>query len=130
MRAISMRSAAKIAGVPYPTVATWIEQGLIRPQEYIGIQGNRVKLTAKDVNELCYLAKLRGLLSMQALKKALNYLRKLGYNPLSTGYFAVLGGPPSRRRLIKIDNGEAVELIGKHKGQLLLIPLWNGEAET
>ncbi|NIT04146.1 MerR family transcriptional regulator, partial [Candidatus Saccharibacteria bacterium] len=78
MRAISMRSAAKIAGVPYPTVATWIEQGLIRPQEYIGIQGNRVKLTAKDVNELCYLAKLRGLLSMQALKKALNYLRKLG----------------------------------------------------
>lgn len=126
VRRMDMQTAARRAGVPYPTVARWVQQGLITPPDYEGRPGGRVFFGEKELRELTLLVKLRGLLSLQALRKATAYLRKLGYNPLSTGYFAVLAGPPNKRRLIKIDDhGGAIELLGKHRGQMLLIPLWD-----
>ncbi len=126
---ISLREAARMVCVPYPTVARWIQQGLIRPRGYSHRQAIKVRLGSKEMQELWTLARLRGLLSLQQLRKAMKYLREeLKHNPLSTGRFFVVGGPPLRRRLIKIcDTGEAIELIGKNKGQLM-IPLFFKES--
>jgi len=111
-------------GVPYQTAARWIQQGLIKPPRYRKQQGAPVRLTAKDVRELHILARLRGLLSLQELRKAMRYLRnELKEKPLSKDRFFVLGGPPKGRQVIKIcDTSEAIGIIGKNQGQLM-IPL-------
>jgi len=131
MAAIKMRQAAAEVGFPYTTVARWVQEGVIRAQGYIGIQGKPVRLSEKQMRELRILAQLRGVLPMQQLKKTLRYLREdLKHNPLSTGRFFVVGGPPSSRHLIKICNtGEAIELIGKDRGQLM-VPLLFNETEN
>ena len=119
-----LKQAAATAGIPYPTAAGWVAQGLLQPEGYKGLQGAVIPWNAKLTRELCILTRLREVLSMQALRDALAYLRKLGHNPLSSGRFAVVGGPPSKRRLIKLcDETRAIELLGKSRGQLLLIPL-------
>ena len=128
---ISLRDAAEAACVPYPTCSEWIRKGLIRPRGYVGRQAVKIRLSSKDVRELKILANLRGVLPMQQLRKALRYLREdLKHNPLSSGRFFVIGGPPSRRHLIKIcSTGEAIELLGKNRGQLM-VPLLFDETEN
>ena len=124
---MTLRQAAEAAGTPYPTAARYIQQGLIRPDSYVGRQGAPVVVSDKDFRELSVLAKLRNTLSLQELREALDFLRSLGHNPLSEGRFLVIGGEPGSRRLIKVcaDKHEAVEVIGKQAGQLTLIPLDN-----
>lgn len=129
---ITMQIAAKRIGLPYRTLARWIESGLVRPKSYKGQRGVLVSLLDKELRELRQLAQLRGILSMQELRRAIRFLREdLKHNPLSSGRFFVIGGPPARRRLFKIcDSGEAIELIGKNQGQLLMIPLVFDEVES
>ncbi len=119
-RAILLKDAAAVIGIPYRTAAYWVETGVIRPKGYVGKSGAEIPFTVKDVRELAILAQLREVLPLQALRKALKYLRGLGHNPLSTGRFAVLSGPRGKRRLVKIcDDGTALELLTR-PGQLIL----------
>ena len=123
----TLREAATAMGVPYRTAAWWIEKGLIRPKGYKHRQRVPVPLTEKEMGELLVLARLRNLLSLQKLRAAMSYLRKQGHNPLTTSgkWFAVVGGKPKERRLVRItDEGHAFEIIGEVE-QPLLIPLFD-----
>lgn len=129
MKTIGLSEAAEQVGVPYPTVARWIQQKLIRPRGYKSIQAKKVKLGPKEMRELRVLAHLRGLLSLQELRKAMRYLRnELKQNPLSTGDFLVLGGSHENRRLVKLcESGQTIELLSKKDKGQLWIPLVFGE---
>ena len=126
MATYNSTEAAQIAGVPYPTLMRWVEQGLIRPQSWPGKQRGEVEWSDKNVREASILGALRKCgFSMQKLRDILAYLRRLGHNPFSTGRFLVcmnrMGQPES---LVKIcDDGEAFELMRDGRGQMLL-PLW------
>ncbi len=125
---MSLGEAAKVAGCPYRTAAWWIEQGLITPPGYDHRRGVVIKINGKVLREICLLTRLRKLVSLQELRKALKYLRGLGHNPLSTGDFVVVGGKPGDLEVIKIcSRKEAISLIGKHTGQLVFVPLGEGE---
>ena len=127
--AATMKDAAKIAGVPYRTVARWVEQGIIKVDGYVGRHWVPVPWTEKHTRELCTIARLRAAgLSLQRLREAAEYLHKLGHNPFSSGQFLVVGGSHSDRRLLKVcDGGEIMELTRKYKGQLLLFVPVGGE---
>lgn len=128
---MTLNEAAKIASVSQSTATRWIQAGIIRPRGHVGKQGHAVPIGRKELRELCVLAQLRDSLSFQQLRKAAEFLRGLGHNPFSTGTFAVLQGRPGRRRLVKItDQGEAIELLGKQRGQLLLVSLVEPEQVT
>jgi len=121
----TLSEVSELIDVPYRTCASWVK--LVRPG-YKGRQRVQVEISEKELREFRILAKLRYQLSMQSLRKAMAYLRALGQNPLSRGTFAVIETKgPRKRRLVKIsqDESEAYELIGKERGQLFLIPLWD-----
>ena len=128
---MDLRLACSLAGISYRTGARWIESGIVQPQGYLGIQGSPVPITRKEARELRILAKLRGVLSLQALKQAAVYLRARGDNPYSDGRFAALKGPGRKRRLIKCcRDGQVIDLLDEHQGQpLLLVPLCDKGAE-
>jgi len=129
---ITMQIAAKRIGLSYRTLARWIENGFVRPKSHKGQRGLLVTLGNKELRELRQLAQLRGILSMQQLRRAIRFLREdLKHNPLSTGRFFVIAGAPGRRRLIKIcDTGAAIELVGESRGQLVMVPLLFDEIES
>ena len=122
---IDTYEAARIVGLPYGTVTRWVREGLIAPEGYKNRQRSPILWGPKDLRELQVLSQLRKTLSLQSLREAVKFLREdLGHNPLSTGSFAVIEGTARKRRLVKIcEEGEIVELLGKHKGQLLLLPI-------
>jgi len=124
---MNMRQAAKLADIPYTTIANWVQKGLIHVDGYKRKQHNAVQWTDKQTTELFNIVSMRTAgLSLQAIGKAAEYLRTFGHNPFSTGKFAVIDGPPNNRRLIKVtDHDGAVELLSKHKGQTVLafVPL-------
>lgn len=121
---MNLKEAARIAGVPQPTASRWIRAGLIRPEGYVCRQRVPVQMGQKELAELCNLARIRNLLSLQEMKKAARFLREeLGHNPFSTGRFMVLDGPPGKRELVKVcSTGEAIALM-KDRGQMLLFPV-------
>ena len=123
----TLSKAAQLAGVPQPTATRWIQAGVIRPEGYVGRQGAKVRLGEKEVEELRTLAALRRAgLTFQALRKAAEELRRLGFNPFSGGLagFAVVAGPRGRQDLVKIiDPSEATNVSGV-PGQTVLVPLF------
>ncbi|GAG33637.1 unnamed protein product [marine sediment metagenome] len=125
-----LAEAAKAANLPYRTAARWIETGLIRVPGYKAISRVPIPVTQKTLTELTVLAKLRSVLSIQALRKAAKRLRRMGENPYSSGKFAALQGPPGKRQLVKFcETGEAIELLGKGSGQWLLLPMFDDNKE-
>ena len=122
---MDLRLAADQAGISYRTAARWVESEIVRPVGYVGVQGAPIPITKKEARELRILAKLRGVLSLQALKQAAVYLRARGDNPFSEGRFAALRGPGRKRRLIKCcADGQVIDLLDRDQGQpLLLVPL-------
>ncbi len=117
-----LRDAAEKAGIPYRTAARWVSQGVVIADGG-GASGRPYKIGPKHVRELSILAELRSALSLQQLREAARFLRKLGHNPFSKGRFAVVGGPAGKRELVKItDEGQAIKLL-RQPGQTLLIPL-------
>ena len=125
----TMAEAAEMAGVKYRTLARWFESGLIRPKGYKGRQRCPVPIGQKELREILIVAQLRDILPMKAVREAAEYLRKLGHNPYSQGRFAVVGGPPGARQLVKIcPEGEAVQCLGRDQGQLML-KLWDEPTE-
>ena len=110
-----------IPGLTYRTAARWVEAGLV-VADGGGAQGRDLQIGEKQLRELRTLAALRQHLSLQALRRAAGTLHKLGYNPFSTGAFAVLEGG----ELIRVvDEDTAVALI-RQPGQLVALVALDG----
>jgi hypothetical protein len=82
-----------------------------------GVQRNEFEIGPKQLRELRTLVALRQVLSLQALKKAAVTLRAMGFNPFSTGQFAVVEGGELVRL---VDEDEAVALI-RQPGQICAV---------
>lgn len=113
--------AGKI-GTPYRTLMHWVGQGLLNPEG--ARRGRRYASTwnAKDLREATILAALRRAgFSLQRLRKAFEYLRSVGHNPMSTGEFVVVHtGKGEPAELIKFcTSGEALALI-RDPGQVVM----------
>ena len=119
------REVAEIHGLPYRTLMHWVEGGLLNPEG--ARRGHRYATTwhEKDLREASVLAGLRRAgFSLQRLGEAVDYLRSIGHNPMSTGEFLVVRtveGEPAD--VIKFcDTGEVIALL-RRPGQLVF-PLW------
>ena len=99
--------------------ARWVEAGLV-VADGGGAQGRDLAIGEKQLGELRTLAALRQHLSLQALRRAAGTLRKLGYNPFSTGTFAVLQGGELIRL---VDEDTAVALIRQPGQRVALVAL-------
>lgn len=121
---------AQMAGVQYRTLMYWVAFGLLNP---VNARAGKRKDTIwidKDVREASMLNCLRRAgFSLQRLRQAMDYLRSINHNPLSTGDFIVVRtreGEP--QDVIKIcDSGEAFQLL--HHVEQLVMPLWQSGKE-
>lgn len=123
--------AAQLLGMPYRTLMAWAEGGLLNPEG--ARRGRRYPTTwhEKDVREASVLVALRRVgFSLQRLREAMDYLRSLGHNPMSSGRFLVVRtGDGHLSELLKFcDTGEAIALL-QRPGQLVL-PLWTPDSEV
>jgi len=96
-----------IPGLPYPTAARWVQQGLV-VAEGGGPQRHEWHIGPKQLRELRMLTALRQVLSFAALKRAVLTLRAMGFSPLSAIHFAVVEG------------GELVRVVGEEEAIGLL----------
>ena len=122
---------ANLARVPYRSLMRWVEAGLLNPEGARRGKRNETTWHPKDLREASILVALRSAgFSMQRLRKALEWLRSAGHNPMSTGDFIAvrLGNGEHPSELIKIcDTGEAMTLL-QQPGQLVMsLPLIKGE---
>ena len=105
-------------GVSDATLQYWARTGLIDPAVYKYGRGTTTMGDKKNLHELQVLAQLRHVMSLQALRKAVKYLRSIGHNPMSRGQFAVIDA--KKRILIKIIDQQVLQTVGIEQGQLLL----------
>lgn len=84
-----------------------------------------VEVGPKQVCELQTLWQLRHALSFQALRRAATVLQQMGYNPFSSGQFAVV----ENGELVRVaDTGEAIALLKKPGQMVMVVPLAGTEA--
>jgi hypothetical protein len=120
----TLKQIARQEKVPYSTLASWIERGLIEPTHRPGKSGAAVVLGDKNVVELRNLIRLRKSgLSLQRARHLIEDLRAAGYNPLSQGIFVVLDRRKGSVLRISTDRKAAREVLGPHKGQYTMIEL-------
>jgi len=119
-------TAYEVAGrvsVAYRSLMRWVQRGILNPEGARRGHRNETTWHDKDLREASVLAGcLRAGFSMQKMGKALNYLRSIGHNPLSTGEFLVirLGNGADLSELVKVcDTGEALALV-RQPGQLVM----------
>lgn len=121
---------ARMAGVQYRTLMYWVAFGLLNP---VNARAGKRKSTIwndKDVREASVLNCLRRAgFSLQRLRQAIDYLRSINHNPLSTGNFIVVCTQEGKPQdVIKIcDTGEALQLL--HNVGQLVLPLWQSGKE-
>ena len=116
-------------GVPYATLNKWVRKDVIRPEGYRewAFDGYAMWFTEKTVREVLLLRKLRKIgFSFQKIREAAKILRRYGHNPFSSGTFIAFTQKGRPVSLVKIKDGQVIELVGKYKGELLL-PLWKVE---
>ncbi len=128
MRTYKSQEFAKLVGLPYRTLMSWCETGLIQPHSYEGRRRVQTYFSNKDLREVRLIKTLRRRLSGQELRKAVNYLRdKLGHNPFSSGEFLVISGD-----LVKVCKAgqvrQAVSTV-KESGQLMILDCLELEKE-
>ena len=124
---------ARLIGIPYRTLMHWVATGLVAPLAPEQWRGRRrVRFRPHDIREVQLIAQLRRHLSGPQLREALNYLRRLGHNPLSTGRFMVVELYSGRKEFIKVvGNREAIRLLRQEPaGQRTLIPYTEAELEA
>ena len=120
----TLKEIARQEKVPYSTLASWVERGLIEPSRRTGKSGATVVLGDKNVVELRNLIRLRKSgLSLQRARHLMEDLRAAGYNPLSQGIFIVLDRRKGRVLRISTNKRAAREVLGPHKGQYMMIEL-------
>src|SRR5216684_2072198 len=108
----TLKEIARQEKVPYSTLASWVERGLIEPSRRTGKSGAAVVLGDKNVVELRNLIRLRKSgLSLQRARHLIEDLRAAGYNPLSRGVFIVLDGWKGRVLRISTDKRAAREIL-------------------
>lgn len=124
---MTSEEVARAVGTPYRTLMRWVEQRLIHVPDYVGRQGNTVRWPAKCVREAMTIAELRREgCSMQCIREVAGYLQTLKFNPFSRGWHLVLekNTKGKARRVVRVcDNGDVLELMKQHRGQLLLFDL-------
>lgn len=126
----TLKQIARQERVPYSTLGSWVERGLIEPSHRPGKSGAAVVLGDKNVLELRNLIRLRKSgLSLQRARHLIEDLRAAGYNPLSQGIFIVLDRRKGRVLRISRDRKAAREVLGPHQGQYAMIELL-AESET
>jgi len=124
-----LRELARRTGMHREVLWKWINDGVISPEGYRdwGLTKKAMLFTEKTAREVRFLRTLRKMgFSYQKIREAAKILRSYGHNPFSSGTiiaFTKKGRPVS---LVKIKDGQVIELVGKYKGELLL-PLWKVE---
>src|SRR5687767_10128939 len=104
---ISLKVLSERYGVPYSTLARWVERELIEAPGRTGRSGSAVRLSKKNVRELENLIRLRaGGLSLQRARHLIEDLRAAGYNPLSKGLFVVID--PRKGRVLRFSESKRV----------------------
>ncbi|MFQ5840067.1 MAG: MerR family transcriptional regulator [Candidatus Methylomirabilales bacterium] len=129
----SAGEVAQLVGVPYRTLMYWVATGLVVPAGLSQSGGRRrVRFRSKEVREIQLLVELRRHLSGPQLRRALNYLRRMGHNPLSTGRFMVVQLYSGRKEFIKVvGDREAIRLLRQEPAdQGPLIPYTEAELEA
>lgn len=132
-KALGAHEVARLIDIPYRTLMHWVATGLVTPEALVQSSGRRrVRFRPEDIREIRLIAELRRHLSGPQLRKALNYLRRLGHNPLSTGRFMVVELYSGRKEFIKVvGSREAIRLIQQEPaGQRALIPYTEVELEA
>lgn len=132
-KAWGAREVARRIGIPYRTLMHWVATGLVAPAVPVERTGRRrVRFRPADLREVQLIAELRRHLSGPQLREALNYLRRLGHNPLSTGRFMVVELFSGRKEFIKVvGSREAIRLLRQEPaGQRALIPYTEAELEA
>lgn len=127
------REVARLIGIPYRTLMHWVTTGLVTPEASVQSRGRRrVRFRPDDIREVRLIAKLRRHLSGPQLREALNYLRRLGHNPLSAGRFMVVELYSGRKEFIKVvGSREAIRLLRQEPAdQRALIPYTAAELEA
>ncbi len=130
MAYFTAQEVAELTGTPYGSLMYWVKEHLLNPE---GARAGRRRATIwhdKDLREAAILNGLRRAgLSLQQLRRAIEYLRSVGHNPLSTGQFLVVSNQDGEPQdVIKLcDEGEAIDLL-KQPGQLVL-RLWDGDGD-
>lgn len=106
---MNLSEAAQQLGVPGNTLSQWLKRGLVSPPGWCCRQRVPVPLGAKELRELSIIAHLRRAgVSLQAIKRAADLLRRLGTNPFSRGSFLV------------VDRGEVLRMVGEQEAIALL----------
>jgi hypothetical protein len=120
---VSGRQAAIRIGAPYRSMMRWVEEGVVEVEGHLGIRGERWHISPKALRELGVLSHLRRCgFSLQELRKVMDYLRSLGYNPFSSGTFLVVEG--EEKDLFRVlEHGETLSL-NKSRGQMVIVPLF------
>ncbi len=127
------REVARLVGIPYRTLMHWVATGLVAPETLVRSGGRAlVRFGPEDVREVQLIAELRRHLSGPHLRETLNYLRRLGHNPLCTGRFMVVELYSGRKEFIKlVGSREAIRLLRQvPAGQRSLIPYTEAELEA
>jgi hypothetical protein len=104
----------------------WHTSGLLSPEG-----GGRQRVVTcwqpKDVREASILGGLRRAgVTMQSLRDALAYLRRLGHNPMSSGDFLVVRGRTGKPKdVIKVCGaGEAIRVLSRRSRGQFVFPIW------
>jgi len=120
---------AKRTGMHREVLWKWTKDGVISPEDYkpYGLTQRAMLFTEKTVREVKFLRTLRKMgFSYQKIREAAKILRSYGHNPFSSGTFIAFTKKGRPVSLVKIKDGQVIELVGKYKGELLL-PLWKVE---
>ena len=121
---VNLKDLANRYGVPYSTLAGWIERGLIEVHGRTGRSGSAVILAEKNIRELANLIRLRKSgLSLQRARHLMEDLRAAGYNPLSKGLFIAIDSRKGRVLRISESKRAAREVAGPHKQQTVMVEL-------
>ena len=125
---VTSEHVASTLGVPYRSLMRWVEEELVSPY-CVGDRKRAPRLWGeKHMREARVIKTLRDeRVTMQAVKKAMDHLRKEGHNPFSTGKFLVLD---RGAEVVKVcDDGQQISLL-REPGQRLLLVVDLQEAAT
>ena len=111
-------AVAQKIGTPYRTLMEWVAKGIVRPALYT--PGKRTTFFSQEnVREILILRALREHLSLQQIRSALDDLRQIGHNPLSTGDFIVARNVRGERLMLKICNEDQIIELLRQRPQMI-----------
>ena len=120
---ITSRKVAEMINIPYRTLMDWFSKKLLIPDGYKD-RKKTILWNPELIREAKQIVSFRKQgLSLQAIKKASNYLRTQGYNPFSSGvHYLVIDSDGKPTSLIKkTEEGKLFDVL-KKPGQMI-IPL-------